>query len=120
MGYNMVGYGPLAVMMYIGFAGALGPVFLKMAQNVGDWNVSKLLYLMLFVFFYGTGFVGMVWVVKKAPLTLVVPVWYATLLVVAAAAGWVLFGERLSLVGWTAYGLILLGLVLRLAEAVRP
>lgn len=116
---DMAGLLPLGVMMYIGFAGALGPVFLKMAQNIPAWDTDKLLYLGLFGLFYGTGFLGMVWVVKRAPLTLVVPVWYATLLVVAAVAGWLLFGERLTPMGWLAYGLIMMGLMLRLFEAVR-
>lgn len=105
---------PVAVMMYMGVAGALGPVLLKLAQGVEAWNTYKILLLFGFVFFYGTGFLGLVWVVGRAPLTVTVPVWYATLLAVSAVAGWLVFSEKLTVYGWLAYGLIVAGLMIRL------
>lgn len=110
---------PIAVMMYVGVAGALGPVLLKLAQGLAGWDTLKVLYLLGFVFFYGSGFLGMVWVVKQAPLTLIIPVWYATLLCVAAVCGLLVFGEKMTLLGWVAYLMIVGGLGLRLYEALR-
>lgn len=110
---------PVLVMMYMGIAGALGPVLLKMAQGVEGWGSYKLLLLFGFVFFYGTGFAGMVWVIGRAPLTLTVPVWYATLLATSALLGWLVFSEKLSGYGWLAYGLIVAGLMVRLYEGVK-
>jgi multidrug transporter EmrE-like cation transporter len=110
---------PIGVMIYLGVAGALAPVLLKLGQDMAGLSPLRLAYLAGFVFFYGTAFLGLVWVVKQAPLTLIVPVWYATLLCVAAACGLLVFGERMSGLGWLAYGLIISGLLLRLYEALR-
>lgn len=108
---------PVAMMMYLGVAGALAPVLLKVGQGMAGWSAIKILVYCGVLFFYGSAFGGLVWVVARAPLTMVVPVWYATLLVTSLVCGWLIFGEKLTVYGWLAYGLIVAGLLLRLGEA---
>jgi spermidine export protein MdtI len=50
--------------------------------------------------------------VKGIDLTVAYALWGGLGLVATVAAGWILFGQRLSRVGWLGVGLLLLGMVL--------
>lgn len=50
--------------------------------------------------------------VKGIDLTVAYALWGGLGLVATVAAGWILFGQRLSRVGWLGVGLLLLGMLL--------
>ncbi|WP_455852613.1 multidrug/spermidine efflux SMR transporter subunit MdtI [Pantoea endophytica] len=50
--------------------------------------------------------------VKGIDLTVAYALWGGLGLLATVAAGWILFGQRLSRVGWLGVGLLLIGMVL--------
>jgi spermidine export protein MdtI len=50
--------------------------------------------------------------VKGIDLTVAYALWGGLGLVATVAAGWILFGQRLSRIGWLGVGLLLVGMIL--------
>ena len=57
-------------------------------------------------------FIALAQAVKGIDLTVAYALWGGLGLVATVAAGWILFGQRLSRVGWLGVGLLLLGMLL--------